>query len=288
MRGRARPQLCLAFALPALLAIGCGGVPADAGLGAELQVAEAQFNAGPMPASAGGPAVVSFYLQSNAAYAGEIEDPASGALGPTATAALLGLSGDLGYWTLPAGLPSAAAPAYPTFSALLSFAESLPAGSYTLTAEAVDASGNAGDPNTATLTVAAAPEPSGALVVTLRWDSESDLDLHVVDPAGSEIFWGDPSPPGSGGALDVDSNAQCVIDGRRREDVVFASGPPPGTYVVRVDTSSLCAASYAYWNVEAVLHGAVVARAEGESTETSTELSHGVGAGVQALTLHVP
>ena len=48
-----------------------------------------------------------------------------------------------------------------------------------------------------------------------------------------------PSPPRP--YLDFDSNANCVIDGRRQENVIFPTGsPPPGVYTVRVDASSLC------------------------------------------------
>jgi hypothetical protein len=267
---------------------GCGGVPVGSGLAAEMIVSGAQFTAGAMPAAGGGPAVVALDLQSNAAHAGEIEDPLGGALGPTATAAAVGLAGDQGYWIVPAGLPDVTAPAYPTFAVALSFSAGLPAGAYTLVVQAVDDQSRFGPPDTATLTVAAAPVPAGALVFTLRWDTEADLDLHVVDPAGDEIYWGDISPPGSGGILDFDSNAGCVIDGRRQENVIWQATPPPGQYLVRVDTPALCATTFADWVVEARRDGALVASAAGESIENDTEMSHDRGAGVLALTLDVP
>jgi hypothetical protein len=278
-----------ALVLLALVAIaGCSGVPADAGLAAEMMVSGAQFTAGPMPAASGGPAVVSLDVQSNAAHAGEIDDPLRAALGPTATAAAIGLGGDQGYWIVPAGLPSVTAPGFPTFDVTLSFSLALPAGTYELAVEAVDEQNRFGDANTATLTVAAAPVPAGALVFTLRWDTESDLDIHVVDPLGNEIYSGDVSPAGSGGVLDFDSNASCVIDGRRQEDVTWKDTPPSGQYLVRVDTFSLCAATFANWVVEARLDGAIVGTASGESVETDTEMPHDRGAGVLALTLDVP
>ncbi len=263
-------------------------MPADAGLSAELTVSGAQFTSGPIPAANGGPTVVSLDVQSNAAHAGQIDDPLSGALGPTATAAAIGLGGDLGYWIVPAGLPNVTAPAFPTFAVMLSFALSLTAGTYELAVAAVDEQGRFGDTDTATLTIAGEPVPAGALVFTLRWDTESDLDLHVVDPMGDEIYRDDLSPPGSGAVLDFDSNAGCLIDGRRQEDVVWKDKPPPGEYLVRVDTFSLCAATFANWVVEARLNGAVVGSAAGESLETDTEVPHDRGAGVLALTLDVP
>jgi hypothetical protein len=39
---------------------------------------------------------------------------------------------------------------------------------------------------------------------TLLWDSEADLDLHVIEPGGKEIFWDDPQGK-QGGELDVDN-----------------------------------------------------------------------------------
>jgi hypothetical protein len=39
---------------------------------------------------------------------------------------------------------------------------------------------------------------------TLLWDSEADLDLHVIEPGGKEIYWEDPKGT-KGGELDVDN-----------------------------------------------------------------------------------
>lgn len=47
---------------------------------------------------------------------------------------------------------------------------------------------------------------SDVLSVRLRWAGPADLDLHVVDPAGQEIWFNERLAP-SGGRLDVDCNA---------------------------------------------------------------------------------
>jgi hypothetical protein len=70
---------------------------------------------------------------------------------------------------------------------------------------------------------------NGDIKVTLAWDTGADLDLHVVDPSGEEIWWDDPSAK-SGGFLDVDD-----IDGYGRENIFWEDGTAPsGTYRVYV------------------------------------------------------
>lgn len=60
-----------------------------------------------------------------------------------------------------------------------------------------------------TLTPAAVPTMgTGDIQATLRWNNLNDLDLHVTDPSGNEIFFGNKSSP-TGGLLDVDNNAGC-------------------------------------------------------------------------------
>jgi hypothetical protein len=47
---------------------------------------------------------------------------------------------------------------------------------------------------------------SGEIEIALIWGNINDLDLHVVDPAGEEIYFGNKSAR-SGGRLDVDMNS---------------------------------------------------------------------------------
>jgi hypothetical protein len=165
----------------------------------------------------------------------------------------------------------------------------------------VDAAGRFGAPSVVSLTSAPPAPPNGTLVVSLSWDTEADLDLHVVVPGGVEVWAGNINsyqlpPPGTvqdaswqdGGILDFDSNAGCVIDGRRAENVVWQAPPPSGTYLVRVDTASLCGVPDARWTVTVFENGAQVASSEGESLPTDTRFSKGPGSGVDALTFDVP
>jgi len=83
---------------------------------------------------------------------------------------------------------------------------------------------------------------SGDVQVSVSWNSEADVDLHVVDPFGEEIYWGARSAE-SNGELDLDSNAACGSDQPRNENVVWPRGQgPTGTYTVRLDHWSNCGA----------------------------------------------
>jgi hypothetical protein len=83
---------------------------------------------------------------------------------------------------------------------------------------------------------------SGDVQVSVAWNSAADLDLHVVDPSGEEVYWGSRTAV-SGGELDLDSNAACGSDQPRNENTVWPVGQAPtGTYVVRLDHWDACGA----------------------------------------------
>lgn len=94
------------------------------------------------------------------------------------------------------------------------------------------------------------PEPvaivqvgTGDVQVSASWDAESDVDLHVIEPGGAEIYYFNSSTA-SGGVLDLDSNPACVIDHVKNENITWPSSPPPrGTYTVRVDYFDACGVS---------------------------------------------
>ena len=47
---------------------------------------------------------------------------------------------------------------------------------------------------------------AGDLRVSLLWDNRNDVDLHVIEPSGEEIYYANPVSSRSGGMLDVDMN----------------------------------------------------------------------------------
>ena len=71
----------------------------------------------------------------------------------------------------------------------------------------------------------------GDITISLMWDSYDDLDLHVIAPDGSEIYYNNPTA--CGGELDVDANAN---DERKADPVenIYFSEPISGEYWVYV------------------------------------------------------
>jgi len=85
---------------------------------------------------------------------------------------------------------------------------------------------------------------TGPVQVSISWDTDTDVDLHLIEPDGTEIWYGNPTSP-SGGTLNVDSNAGCSVDGKRAENITYPTLPPAApegsAYVVKVDFWSDCA-----------------------------------------------
>ncbi|MEM6352729.1 MAG: hypothetical protein AAF766_18385 [Cyanobacteria bacterium P01_D01_bin.14] len=83
---------------------------------------------------------------------------------------------------------------------------------------------------------------TGDIQVTLRWQTEDDLDLIVVDPSGDTVSYFNPSVP-SGGQLDVDANAYCESPGFSPVENIFwpTGGAPGGEYSATVVLSIPCA-----------------------------------------------
>ncbi len=73
----------------------------------------------------------------------------------------------------------------------------------------------------------------GDVTITLRWDTDDDLDLIVVCPDGSRIKYN--SKVSCGGRLDVDNRAQNPSD-PGAENIYFEDGlPDPGLYRIEIE-----------------------------------------------------
>ncbi len=87
-------------------------------------------------------------------------------------------------------------------------------------------------------------------VFTLEWDTNFDLDLHVLTPDGTDINarepYGGPIEAGVHGIspdlphIDRDSLGDCVPDGLRQEDLIYQDPLPGGDYKVYVDPFAAC------------------------------------------------
>jgi hypothetical protein len=82
---------------------------------------------------------------------------------------------------------------------------------------------------------------TGDVQVTLEWYTTADLDLHVVDPDGAEVYFGNRQVA-SGGELDVDANYPCEnATSSPLENVYWPwGGAPPGEYQVFVHYFGEC------------------------------------------------
>lgn len=68
----------------------------------------------------------------------------------------------------------------------------------------------------------------GELQVTLTFDPDADLDLHVITPSGEEIYFGNTSA--AGGVLDVDTCITSCGPGPHVENVFFNTALQSGLY----------------------------------------------------------
>jgi hypothetical protein len=268
----------------AALAGGCSkGADSHESIWADLRVADAQYVSGLPPAPSGGPDVKALSSTNNRVLPGLGSSSFSGNVVDTAQSLLIWLQNDIGYWVIPAGVVDPVETGQRTFSAKLGFAKTVGPGKHAVEVRAVDEQGRIGKPKEFSYVVLD-PVPHGALVVALEWDADADLDLRVTMPNPTPtameptIELGPKRPssarssmvpdggPDSTAIIDVDSNSQCLIDGRRAENLVIKQAPPPGAYQVRVDTAGLCGVSSARWHVRVLRDGNLVGEATGVAT----------------------
>jgi hypothetical protein len=75
----------------------------------------------------------------------------------------------------------------------------------------------------------------GDIQISLSWQNYNDLDLHCIDPAGEEIFFGHRRSAHTGGELDVDQNASLPYNMSPVENIYWPyGGAPAGLYRISV------------------------------------------------------
>jgi len=75
---------------------------------------------------------------------------------------------------------------------------------------------------------------TGPVQVALKWDNYNDLDLHVVEPLGEEIYYQHKHSSKTVGFLDVDMNVSDHDSEQPVEHVNYKTEPPEGRYMVYV------------------------------------------------------
>ncbi len=74
---------------------------------------------------------------------------------------------------------------------------------------------------------------TGEVTVTLAWQTIDDLDLHLIEPSGETIYFGNKIS-NLGGQLDIDKNAGGPITNQPIENIFYANKPKPGKYRINV------------------------------------------------------
>lgn len=72
---------------------------------------------------------------------------------------------------------------------------------------------------------------TGALKITLLWNFHADIDLHVKQPTGKEIYYKEKQDLSTGGYLDVDNRE----GGDGAAENIFWNDPPKGQYLVGLE-----------------------------------------------------
>jgi hypothetical protein len=164
-----------------------------------------------------------------------------------------------GYWVVPVGPKDPMFPGQITFKFTANFNADDRPGKRKLRFVAIDSAGHGGTQSDSALCLQPRvpddghtcnpAKPLPAAVISLRWDSNFDVDLHVVTPDGLDINpkspvgepydGGLPIPAGTS-RIDRDSMGSCVPDDYLEEDLVFPDPPAKGPYLIFADPFAAC------------------------------------------------
>lgn len=147
--------------------------------------------------------------------------------------------------------------------------------SLNVTVAIIDKNGEISEYYTTTITLVEAG--AGTLQVSLTFNNDKDIDLHLIEPNGalySEKHIGfNNRESENGGELDLDSNAACDIDGVNNENITYSAEDyiEPGKYTVYVDMWENCDPSIATNFVLTIFYeGKLLQTVEGRNPITGT------------------
>lgn len=165
-----------------------------------------------------------------------------------------------GYWVLPTRSQDPLTGEL-TWSGVADFDLSIEPGLHPLRTVAFDLDGNPGRQTATRMCVASAiPDNYNSCdpklappvaMISITWDTNVDLDLEVHTPEGLVVTPKHPStiplggadagtPTPAAGLIDRDSNASCVIDGVRSENLVWQTEAPLGLYQIHANLFDGC------------------------------------------------
>jgi len=258
-----------------------GGEQADVGISEPIQVSGAQFISGALPGKPPSPltdagaaadagtaalaplSVTSVTFQNAFLISGITGSSVTGLVTNDAVAIGIQLkNAGTGYWVVPVQGQDVQFPGQSDFGFSLTVNAKDTPGDTDLRVVALDANGNAGQQANAPICIESrVPDNEHACfpskkvpraVFTLTWNTNFDLDLHVITPAGRDVNAktaatsvaldaGVPGP--TVGVIDRDSMGSCAVDGWREEDLVFQDAPPKGNYLIYAAPFASCGQS---------------------------------------------
>jgi len=251
-----------------------------------LSVSGATFASGSFPAATAGddmPSVTSVTGNSSVIEGGS--NPIAVYASVPAAKILIGVEGTKGYYEYSDARKSTDV----VYTLALVLSTSLPGEEFVIIIAIVDDFGNISE--IYQLPVSIVEAGTGQLQVSLSWDQPNDLDLHLVEPNGEEIYYSNDYSV-NGGVLDLDSNPDCYIDGVQNENITYSdeSTVETGTYTVRVDLYSACSVTaQTNFIVTARLNGELIAQQSitnpynGNFPANSVGDEGGSGSGVQVM-----
>jgi hypothetical protein len=166
-----------------------------------------------------------------------------------------------GHWVVPLGPADPATPGELIWAISMDVAHDAPAGLHTLLFAALDAQGGAGtqfavpvcvtDDTPDNLHACDPTIAAPALVFSLEWDTDVDLDLRIVTPSGKLVDpkhpttalpneEGEVEPQEVDGIFDHDALSACNPVGGHRENLVFQQKPAAGVYYLFVGMFDAC------------------------------------------------
>jgi hypothetical protein len=286
-----------------------------------IQVQNGTIVNGALPAESGSSINATITANNRALEGGS--SPISIMSGSTITDLLIGIKGVSNYFLVPV---SSLEYADGHYTAVILFGSDMPTNEFTIITELINQATNEVGGRTEIEVSTLEQSSASKLQISLSWDLLNDIDLHVQEPDGNEIYWSNSGyinydwekinidfPNGSDnltdeqlakyilddeyttGVLDLDSDAGCDIDSVNNENIIyiFPSDIKTGEYIVRADFFSDCVgAGTTNYIVTARYNNELITPTSGSnpyygSFESGTEDYGGLGDGVEVMRFNI-